>query len=37
MVEDNHPLLEAGQNCPLPLLLPPYVQIEDDLLNGGPC
>ena len=21
----------------MPLLLPPQVQIEDDLLNGGPC
>ena len=28
---------EAGQNRPLPLLLPPHVQIEDDILDGGPC
>ena len=36
-VEDFCPLPGAGQNNPLPLLLPPHVQIEDDLLNGGPC
>ena len=34
---DVCPLLGAGQNRPLPLLLPPHVQIEDDLLSGGPC
>ena len=34
MVEDVCPLPGAGQNRPLPLLLPPQVQIEDDLLNG---
>ena len=37
MVEDVCPLPGAGQNRPLPLLLPPHVQIEDDLLDGGPC
>ena len=36
-VEDVCPLPGAGQNRPLPLLLPPHVQIEDDLLNGSPC
>ena len=37
MVEDVCPLPGAGQNRPLHLLLPPHVQIEDDLINGGPC
>ena len=36
-VEDVGLLLGSGQNHPLPLLLPQHVQIEDDLLNGGPC
>ena len=36
-VEDACPLPGSGQNHPLPLLLPPHVQIEEDLLNGGPC
>ena len=36
-VKDVYPLPGAGQNRPLPLLLPPHVQIEDDLLIGGPC
>ena len=31
------PLLEADQNRLLSLLPTPHVQIEDDLLNGGPC
>ena len=35
-VEDVCPLPGAGQNNPLPLLLPPHVQIEVDILNGGP-
>ena len=33
-VDDVCTLPGAGQNCPLPLLLPPHVQIEDDLLNA---
>ena len=37
MVEDVYPIPGAGQDRPLPLLLPPHVQIEDYLLNGGPC
>ena len=37
MVEDVYPFPGAGQNRPLPLLLPPHVQIGNDLLNGGPC
>ena len=37
MVEDIPPLPGASQNCSLPLLLPPAVQMEDDLLSGGPC
>ena len=36
-LEDVYPLPGAGQNRPLPLLHHPYVQIEDDLLNGSPC
>ena len=36
-VEDVCPLPGAGQNRPLPLLLPQHVQIEDDLYDGGPC
>ena len=35
-LEDVCPLPGAVQNNPLPLLLL-HVQIEDDLLNGGPC
>ena len=35
--KDVCPLPRAGQNNPLPLLLPQHIQIEDDLLNGGPC
>ena len=37
MVDDVCLLPGPGQNHPLPLLLPPHVQIEDDLLDGGPC
>ena len=37
MVEDGCPLPGAGQNRPLPLILPPHVQIKDEFLNGGPC
>ena len=37
MVEEVCPLPCAGQNRPLPLLLPPNVQIEDDLISGAPC
>ena len=37
MEEDVCSLPGAGQNRPPPLLLPPHVQIKDDLLNGGPC
>ena len=37
MLEDVCLIPGAGQNCPLPLLLPPHIQIEGDLLNGGPC
>ena len=33
-VEDVGPLPGASQNHPLPLLLPPQIQIEDDLLNA---
>ena len=36
MVEDVCPLSGAGPNCPLPLLIPPHVQIKDDLFNSGP-
>ena len=36
-VEDVCPLFGPGQNRPLPLLLPQHVEIEDDLLNCGPC
>jgi hypothetical protein len=36
-LEDVCLLPGDGQNNPLPLLLPPHVQIEDDLLNCGPC
>ena len=36
-VEDVWFLPGAGQNNPLPILLPPDVQIEADLLSGGPC
>ena len=36
-IEDVCPLPGAGQNNPLPLLLLPHVQIEDDLLNSRPC
>ena len=35
--EDVCPLPGSGQSRPLLLLLPSYVQIEDDLLNCGPC
>ena len=35
-VKDICPLPGAGENHPLPLLLPLHIQIEDDLLNGGP-
>ena len=35
MVEDVCPLPGADQNNPH--LLPPHVQIEDDLLSVGPC
>ena len=34
MVEDVYSLPGAGQKRPLPLLLPPQVQIDDDLLDG---
>ena len=37
MVEEICPLPCSGQNRPLPLLLPPNVQIEDDLISGAPC
>ena len=37
MVEDVCPLPRTGQNRPLPPILPPHVQIEDDLLDGGHC
>ena len=37
MEADVFPFPGAGQNCPLPFFLPPHVQIEDDLINGGPC
>ena len=37
MVKDVCTLPGAGQKCPLPLFLPPHVEIEDDLLNVGPC
>ena len=37
MFKDVCSLPGAGQNCPLLLLLPSHVQIEDDLLKGGPC
>ena len=37
MVDDVYPHSGEGQNRPLPLHLPPHVQIYDDLLNGGPC
>ena len=37
MVEDVYPLPGAGQKCPLSLFLPPHVEMEDDLLNVGPC
>ena len=36
-VEDVCPHPGDGQNRSLLLLLPSHVQIEDDLLNGGPC
>ena len=36
-VEDVCPLPGGGQNRPLLPVLPSHVQIEDDLLNGGPC
>ena len=36
-VKDVCPLPEAGQNRPLLFLLSSHVQIEDDLLNCGPC
>ena len=37
MVEDVCHLYGACQNNFLPLLLPPQVQIEEDLLTGGIC
>ena len=37
MAKDVCPLPGASQNRPLPLLLSPQNQIEDDLLNGGTC
>ena len=36
-LEDVCPLPGAVQNHTLPLLLPPHFQIEDNLLDGGPC
>ena len=37
MVGEVYPLTGVDQNHALPLLLPPHVQMEDDLLYSGPC
>ena len=34
VVKNVEPLPGEGKKCPLPLLLPHYVQLKDDLFDG---